>query len=292
MSRFSELKAVGPCYAVTNSPITRDRRAFAGTYRAYRPSIRGRISLEPNASSVRAATRRRPRNFTHTASLVLPALRACLITAGLLAAPTSVYAACGFEGIPEQYRPLNLSEGTTNTMGQPVIGGEASSTQAERECREEQDRQSWYQTLGIATDDNTETLFEGVTDSFKAGGSIIFDVAASYRRAYDNPADSDFDPRTWLEEQGNKYRIEEKYLYLFGGTRSQAEAYTLLAHVNERKAAQARIQRMGTAAQMTAKAVATIPDITIALLSLAALSMSIRPAFRRTEKPERATTRI
>ncbi len=287
MSRFSELKAVGPCYAVTNSPITRDRRAFAGTYRAYRPSIRGVVSLEPNASSVRAATR----NFTHTASFMLPALRACLITAGLLAAPTSVYAACGFEDIPEQYRPLNLSEGTTNTMGQPVIGGEAAGTHTKRECREEQDRQSWYQTLGIATDDNTETLFKGVTDSFKAGGSIIFDVAASYQRAYDNPADPDFDPRTWLEEQGNNYRIEEKYLYLFGGTRSQTEAYALLAHVNERTAAQARIQRMGPAAQMTAKAVATIPDIAIALLSLAAFSMAVRPAFRRSGKPERATMR-
>ncbi len=292
MSRFSELKAVGPCYAVTNSPITRDRRAFAGTYRAYRPSIRGRISLEPNASSVRAATRRRQRNFNHTASLMLPALRASLIAAGLLAAPTSVYAACGFEGIPEEYRPLNLSEGTTNTMGQPVIGGEAASTRAERECREEQDRQSWYQTLGIATDDNTETLFKGVADSFKAGGSIIFNVAASYQRAYANPVDPNFKPRRWLDENGGKYQIEMQYLSSFAGTGSEAEAHALLADVSERKAAQARVQLMGAVAQFTVSAIAALPDIAVALCSLAALSIPVRSAFRRNGKRERATARI
>ncbi|NLS02204.1 hypothetical protein HGP14_02320 [Rhizobium sp. P32RR-XVIII] len=247
--------------------------------------------MQSNATAARPAAQRQAYNLTYSASFMLPALRACILTAGLLVAPTSLYAACGFEGIPEQYQPYNLSEGTTNSMGQPVTGGEAASTRAAQECQEEHDRQSWYQTLGIATDDNTETLFKGVTDSFKAGGSIIFNFAASYQRSYRNPADPDFDPRRWLEEHGNKYRIEEKYLYMFGGTRSQAEAYALLAHVNERKAAQARIQRMGTAAQMTAKAVATIPDITITLLSLAAFSMAVRPAFRRTGKPERATTR-
>lgn len=251
------------------------------------PCGRG-IPLRPDTLELQAATTRQAHEPPCSVSAMLPALRACIMTAGLLAAPNSLYAACGFEGIPEEYRPYDLSEGTTNTMGQPVIGGEAASTRAVRECREEASRQAWYQTLGIATDDNTETFFKGVTDSFKAGGSIIFNVAASYQRAYDNPANPDFEPRRWLEEHSNKYRIEEEDLYLFGGTASEAEAYALLAHVNQRKAAKARMQRMGTAAQMTAKAVATIPDITIALLSLAAFSMAVRPAFRRTGKPERA----
>lgn len=38
MSRFSELKAVGTvCTRFSNSPITRDQGAFAGTYREQSP---------------------------------------------------------------------------------------------------------------------------------------------------------------------------------------------------------------------------------------------------------------
>ncbi|MGA1831450.1 hypothetical protein [Rhizobium wenxiniae] len=61
--------------------------------------------------------------------------------------------------------------------------------------------------------------------------------------------------------------------------------------MDERNAAQARIQRIGTAA-LTAKAAAKTPDITTALLSPAAFSMAVKSAFRRTEKPERAMTHL
>ncbi len=218
-----------------------------------------------------------------------PALRACILATGLLGTPTGLYAACGLEGIPEQYRPYDLSEGTTNTLGQPAIGGEAASTRAVPKCREKQDRRSWYPTLGFATDSDTETLYEGAANSLKAGGSIVLNLFASYRRAYDNPVDPDFDPLTWLDENREKYQIEIQYLSSFAGTRSEAEAYALLADINERKAARARMERMGPVAQMTAKAIAALPDITIVLCILAAFSIAVRSAFRRTGKSERAT---
>ncbi len=222
---------------------------------------------------------------------MLPALRACIMAAGLLIAPSSLYAACGFEGIPEQYRPYDLSEGTTNSMGQPAIGGEAASTGAERGCREERDRQSWYQTLGIASDDDTETLFKGVTDSFKAGGSIAFNVLASYGRAYSHPIDPDFEPLVWLDENREKYKIGIEELSSFAGTRSEAEAYKLLGDVKERTAARSRIQRMGMMAQLTVKTIAALPDIAIVLCGIAAFLVTVRSGFRHAGKPERATAR-
>lgn len=247
--------------------------------------------MQSNATAARPAAQGLVFNLTYSASFMLPALRACIMTAGLLVAPTSLYAACNFEGIPEQYRPYDLSEGTTNSMGQPVIGGEAASTRAERECQEEQDQQSWYQTLGIATDDNTETVFKGVTDSFKAGGSIIFDVAASYQRAYNHPANPDFEPLAWLDENREKYQIDIEHLSLFAGTSSEAEANALLADIHERKAARARMERMGPVTQIATKAIARLPDITVALGIIVAFSIAVRSGFRRTGKPERATGR-
>lgn len=174
-------------------------------------------------------------------------------------------------------------------MGQPAIGGETSTRHAERGCHKEPSQQAWYQTLG--TDDSTETLLKGVADSFKAGGSIVFNVAASYQRAYDNPVDPDFEPRTWLDENREKYQIEIEDLSLFAGTRSASEAYNLLAYVKERTAALSRIQRMSTMAQLTVKTIAALPDITIALGGIAAFLVVVRSAFRHNGKPERASAR-
>lgn len=219
-------------------------------------------------------------------------LRACILAAGLLAAPTGLYAACGFEGIPEQYRPYDLSESAAHTMGQPVIDGEAASTRATRECNEQQDRQSWYQTLGFATGSNTETLYQGVADSFTAGGSIVLNLLASYRRAYDNPIDPDFAPLQWLDDNREKYRIELRHLSSFAGMGSEAEALAFLADVNERKDAEKRIQRMGAAGQFTARAIAALPDIALLLIIVSILCIPLRAAFRRTGRtvPATATT--
>lgn len=245
--------------------------------------------MRSNISPVRATALRRLHHRTCSVSCMRTKLRACILAAGLLAAPTGLYAACGFEGIPEQYRPYDLSESATNTIGQPVIGGEAASTRAIRECHEEQDRQSWYQTLGFATDSNTETLYQSVADSFKAGDSLALNLLASYRRAYDNPVDPEFDPLRWLDDNREKYQIELRHLSSFAGTGSEAEALALLTDVTERKAAEMRILRMGAAGQFTARAIAALPDIALLLVIVAALSVPLRTAFRRTGRSVPAT---
>ncbi|AYM61267.1 hypothetical protein At12D13_01020 [Agrobacterium fabrum] len=242
----------------------------------------GPFPMRSNTLSVRATGRRQLHQRTCSVSFMRTTLRACILAAGLLVTPSGLYAACGFEGIPEQYRPYDLSESATNIMGRPVIGGEAASTRAVRECHEQQSRQLWYQTLGFATDANTETLYQGVADSFKAGGSIALNLLASYRRAYDNPVDPDFDPLRWLDDNREKYRIELRHLSSFAGTGSNAEALALLVDVTERKAAEKRIQRMGAAAQLTARAIAALPDVALLLVIVAALCIPLRAAFRRT----------
>ncbi len=249
----------------------------------------GPFPMRSNTSSVRATARRQLHHRTCSVSLMRTTLRACILAAGLLATPTGLYAACGFEGIPEQYRPYDLSEGTTNTLGQPAIGGEAASTRSVRECHEQQARQRWYQTLGFATDTNTETLYQGVADNLKAGGSIALNLLASYRRAYDYPVVPDFDPLRWLDDNLEKYQIELRHLSSFAGTGSETETLALLADVTERKAAEKRIQRMGAAAQLTARAIAALPDVALLLVIFAALCIPLRAAFRRTRRSVPAT---
>jgi hypothetical protein len=213
------------------------------------------------------------------------------LAAGLLAAPAAVYAACGLDGIPEQYRPLDLSEGTTNTMGEPVIGGEAASTRAERECREEQKRQSWYQTSGMATNWDTETLYDGIKDQFISGGNSAYDILSSIGRATENPYDPSFSPREWISKNKQKYGIEDQYMSTLMGAGSEGEAKAIVDNVAQRKLAQQRIQRMGNLGQSFTRTIAALPDIAIVLCGLAMLLIPVRSVFRRTsmEMPRRAT---
>jgi hypothetical protein len=166
-----------------------------------------------------------------------------------------------YDNIPEEFRPLDLSEGTTNSMGQPVVGGESAQDEASRKYEEEQKAQSWYQTIGIATDENTETLTEGVADTFVSGGNIAYDLLESYKRAYDNPYDPSFDPKKWVSENAVKNGIDEQYLPSFGGVASANEANALLVDINGRKAAQQRIQRMGGAGQLASGLMAGMFDV-------------------------------
>ncbi|MGR6432117.1 hypothetical protein ACU5AY_14480 [Rhizobium sp. PAMB 3174] len=200
----------------------------------------------------------------------------CLLVAASLLTGTGGAYACGFDNIPESFRPIDTSEGTTNSMGMPVIGGEAASTRAERECREARDRQSWYQTLGIATDDKTETLFEGIADSFTAGGSIVFNASQSYQRAYENPPELGFHPQEWLTNNSAYIRISEEYLPMIGAAASDREAHAVLANIQEREAAKARVQRMGTIAQLIAGVIPVAIDVMFLLGSLAVLSVPAR----------------
>jgi hypothetical protein len=251
----------------------------------------GGISLKPNVSAITAATYEQTSKPVCPISLIQPALRISLLAVCLVAAPRGVNAACGLDGIPEEFRPINTQTRPINTYGQPEVGGEGAREEACRKYEEEQGAQSWYQTIGIATDENTETLLDGVADSFTSGGNFAFDILASYKRAYDNPYDPSFDHKKWVADDALKNGIDEQYLPAFGGIGSAKEANALLVEINRRKDAQKRIQRMGTAAQLTVKAVAALPDIAIALCSLALLSIPARSVFRRTsiEKPKRAT---
>lgn len=166
-----------------------------------------------------------------------------------------------YDNIPEEFRPLDLTEGTTNSFGQPVIGGEAASTRATREEQEAANEQTWYNTLGIGGDENTETLVDGVVDTFTSGGNWGYDILESYRRAYENPYDPKFDAQKWTQENAQKYGIDEQYLPAFGGVGSEKEANALLQNINSRKEAQQRIQRMGITGQLASGLIAGAFDI-------------------------------
>lgn len=213
------------------------------------------------------------------------------MAAGLLFAPTTSHAACGLDGIPEQYRPLDLSEGEFNSFGQPVIGGEAASTRVERECREENSRQSWSQTLGIATDENTETLKQGIEDQFTSGSSYAYNILRGLGRKAEHVYDPDFNASKWIDDNREALDIQDQYMSTFMGAVSASEARAIASDITDRQAAQKRIQRMGTAAQLAARAVAGLPDLAVALSGLALLFIPVNSIFRRTsdEKPMRAT---
>lgn len=157
----------------------------------------------------------------------------------------------------EQDLWIDTSEKATNSLGLPVVGGPAASSKLEVEIPD----QTWYQTLGIATDDQTETLAEGVVDSFTSGGNYAVDILQDYRRAYENPVDPNYDPQAWLAENRTKNQIESQYLSAFSGTGSAAEADALLADINERRTAQQRINRLGITGQLTSGMIAGMFDL-------------------------------
>lgn len=157
------------------------------------------------------------------------------------------------------YRGLDLSEGTHNSLGQPVVGRTAESTEYAYDRDPANDEQSWYNTLGIGGDENTETLIDGVVDSFQSGGNWGYDMYKAQERAMEHEVDPEFDAQAWVKE--NRKRVPDEYLGALGRTASSEEAEALLADISERRAAQARVQRMGIGGQITAGLVAGIVDI-------------------------------
>jgi hypothetical protein len=141
-------------------------------------------------------------------------------------------------------------------------------------------------------DAKTETLWDGIRDSFTSGGSVTYNMLSSYRRAYENPYDPNFNPQKWTLENASKYKIDEHYLSSFGGVGSEKEARALLVEVNARKEAQRRIQRMGEPAQFLASSLAALPDIAAALFGLALLTYPFRAIFYRvaSDRSETHTT--
>ncbi|QWY83436.1 putative internal virion protein [Rhizobium phage RHph_X3_9] len=167
-----------------------------------------------------------------------------------------------YDDIPEEFRPLDLTEGKTTSLGAPVLGGEALSTKLEREATEAENAQGFLGTLGITgEDETTETIAEGVVDAFTSGGNYAVDILDSYRRSYDNPYDPNFNPEKWLNDNRVKEQIGENYLSTFMSTGSQAEAEALVKDIRERELARQRMARMGITGQLTATMLAGMFDI-------------------------------
>lgn len=191
-------------------------------------------------------------------------------------------ASCQLKNIPEEFRPLDLSESAVNSLDKPVVGGPAASTLAELKCREIKATQSWYQTLGIAADENTETLIAGIRDAFFSGGSWTYDLFAQQERGFENPNDPDFDPIGWVLENKSKYGISDKDLPVFGRVGSESEAHALLADIDQRDAALARLQRLPQPFRFLAHVAAAVPDILIALFALGSLAAFLNATPSRT----------
>lgn len=222
----------------------------------------------------------------------------CVLAALLLLQSGGAYA--GIVNGEYVFESLDLSEGDTNSFGQPVVGGEAASTRLLREEQERQNAQSWYQTLGIATgdtawgpnkDDNVETLTDGIYHQFTSGGSYLYEVLSGIGRAGDHLYDEQFNASMWIDRNREALGIEDQHMSTIMGAGSEGEASGMVKNINDRKVAQKRIQRAGIAAQFFVRAIAALPDIAIALFGLALLSVPVRSAFRRTATHERETAR-
>lgn len=170
-----------------------------------------------------------------------------------------------FDNIPEEFRPLDLSEGSVNSLGNPVVGGPAASTQAEAQAEDIATRQSVFQSLGIGDTDETTTIFEGVGDAFFSGGNWAYDLFAQQERDYEFPVDKNFDATKWTVENKEKLGIPDHYVSAFGRTGSEKEAYALLEDTKERQQRQQRIQRLGITGQFTSGMIAGMADIDVVL---------------------------
>lgn len=157
------------------------------------------------------------------------------------------------------YRGLDLTEGEHNSLGQPTIGRVADTTQYALDRDPENDEQTWYNTLGIGGDENTETLIDGVADSFQSGGNWGYDIYKSQERAMEHEVDPEFDAQAWVHE--NRKRVPDEYLGALGRTASAEEAEALLTDIEQRRMAQQRVQRMGIGGQITAGLIAGIVDV-------------------------------
>lgn len=191
-------------------------------------------------------------------------------------------ASCQMDNIPEEFRPLDLSERSVNSLGNPVVGGPAASTIAERKCRDIKAAQNWYQTLGFAPDKNTVTLIEGVRDAYFSGGSWTYDLFSHQERVFEYPNTPGFDPIGWVLEHKSEYGISDEDLPAFGRVGSEREAHALLADIGQRDAALARLQRLPQPFRFFAQVAAAIPDVLIALFALGSLAVLLKAAFRRT----------
>jgi hypothetical protein len=191
-------------------------------------------------------------------------------------------ASCQLENIPEEYCPLDLSEGAVNSLGNPVVGGPAASTLAAQKLDRINNQQSVFQSLGIGDTDETTTIIEGIGDAFLSGGNWTYDLFAAHERAFNYPVDPRFDSKKWLNDNASKLGIRDEYLGAIARTGSAEEAHALLADIDKRDAALDRLQRLPQPFRFFAHIAAAIPDVLIALFALGSLAVLLKAASRRT----------
>lgn len=143
------------------------------------------------------------------------------------------------------------------------VGGPALITTTRAEDERRRDQQKWHQTLGVATDESTETLANGVRDAFFSGSSFAYNIYADVRRMYDNAPEPEFDAQSYTLKSQKINQIDDQQLAAFSRTSSIGEWNDLLTDVRERAETRKRIARMGSAAQIAASVVARLPDLLI-----------------------------
>lgn len=177
-----------------------------------------------------------------------------------------------YDNIPEELRPLDLSEGSVNSLGQPVVGGPAASSQAALQEQSIEQAQTWYNSIGIGGDENTETIFGGVYDSFTSGGNWAYDLFQQQERDFEYPVDPAFDGTKWTMENKQKLGIPDNYTSAFGRTGSEREAIALLDEVKDRQQKQQQLQRLGGVGQFTAGMMAGMVDLDTLMTGGAAIA--------------------
>ncbi|MGV1752284.1 hypothetical protein [Agrobacterium sp. CG674] len=174
------------------------------------------------------------------------------------------------------FRGLDLSERETNSFGQPVIGGETTSTRLLREGKE-------------AATQNTITLKQGIVDQFTSGGSYAYDILSGLGRKTKHVNDPSFDPSAWIDKNRYSMSLDAHYFSTIMGASSESEAVAIAENISDRESAQKRIQRMGGLAQLLVYSLAALPDAAIVLVGAALVATPFKAAFKRNRSDKSKT---
>lgn len=143
------------------------------------------------------------------------------------------------------------------------LGRETDRAKYERERKEQAESQSWYQTLGIATDERTTTWVQGVKDSFTSGGNFAYNLANRIEMEYQHKTDPNFDSETFLKED-MKVIPSEYWPQLKKADSAGLYAATkdsIIQNMDARK----RLERLGVTGGLTSGFVAGMFDIDMPL---------------------------
>lgn len=144
---------------------------------------------------------------------------------------------------------------------QTEVGAPSLVETTAQKDEEEAKQQTWYNTLGIGGDENTETLADGVKDSFISGGNWGYNIYQDIARMYDNVPDDNFSGKKFLEDNAERLEIKDEYRPAYARTSSLGEAMDLHRDIKLREEARTRLNRMGITGQIAAGAIAGFADI-------------------------------